>query len=162
MNTLAKISESYIEKGKRILKFLQFGAKTSNESMPFGYDGNPLKDTIAIHSSTSANGENVITGYINENQLASIGEVRLYSLSENKELKAFLWLKKDGTIELNGNDYSLTKFEPLEKSIKKLDTDINLELTKIAAAISLLGGAYAIKSISTDISESKAKNIKTE
>jgi len=162
MNTLAKISQTYIEKGKRILKFLQFGAKTSHESMPFGYDGNPLKDTVAIHSSTSANGENVIIGYINENQLANIGEVRLYSLDSKKSIKSVLWLKNDGTIELNGNTYCLTKYEPLESSIKQLDQKINDELVKIATAIAGVGGAYVPTPISTDISQAKAKNIKTE
>lgn len=162
MITLAKFSESFIEKGKRILKFLEFGAKSGNESAPFGYDGNPLKDTMAVHAKTSNNSENVIIGYINDDQKADIGEVRIYSLDSNKSLKSFLWLKKDGTIELNGNTYSLVKYEPLETAIKKHDTDINVELAKISAAISSLGGAYLPQQINTNISNSKAKNIKTE
>lgn len=161
MITLAKFSESFLEKGKRILKFLEFGAKSGNESAPFGYDGNPLKDTMAIHAKTSNNSENVIIGYINDNQKADIGEVRIYSLDSNKSLKSFIWLKKDGSIELNGNTYSLVKYEPLETAIKKHDTDINVELAKISAAISSLGGAYAPQQINTNISNSKAKNIKT-
>lgn len=162
MITLAKFSESFIEKGKRILKFLEFGAKSGNESAPFGYDGNPLKDTMAIHAKTSNNSENVIIGYINDNQKADIGEVRIYSLDSSKSLKSFLWLKKDGTIELNGSTYSLVKFEPLETAIKKHDTDINTELAKISAAIAPLGAVYVPAPINTDISNSKAKNIKTE
>lgn len=162
MITLAKFSESFIEKGKRILKFLEFGAKSGNESAPFGYDGNPLKDTIAIHAKTSNNSENVIIGYINDNQKAETGEVRIYSLDSNKSIKSFLWLKKDGTIELNGNTYSLVKFEPLETAIKKHDTDINAELAKISAAIAPLGAIYTPTPINTDISNSKAKNIRTE
>lgn len=162
MTTLAKISQTYIEKGKRILKFLEFGAKTSHESMPFGYDGNPLKDIVAIHAKTSNNSENVIIGYINENQLADVGEVRIYSLDSNKTVKSVFWLKNDGTIELNGNTYSLVRYEPLESSIKQLDQKINAELAKIATAIAGVGGAYVSTPISTDISQAKAKNIKTE
>lgn len=162
MITLAKFSESFLEKGKRILKFLEFGAKSGNESAPFGYDGNPAKDTMAIHARTSNNSENVIIGYINDNQKAEAGEVRIYSIDANKVLKSFLWLKSDGTIELNGDTYSLVKFEPLEAGIKKHDTDINAELAKISTAISALGGAYVPTPINTDITDSKAKNLKTE
>ena len=96
MITYAKIKSATIELGKRILKIEEFGAKTASESMPFGMDSNPIADMIAIHSTTSNNAESVIIGYINKNQIAGVGESRLYSLDANGVLKAFVYCKNDG------------------------------------------------------------------
>lgn len=156
----SKFFESIVEKGKRILKVQQFGAKSANEVSPFGIDANPVKGMTAIYAETSNNSENVIIGYINENQLAANGEVRLYSVDENKALKSFIWLKNDNTIEFNGNNYSMVRYEPLKQGIDNKDILINTELTKIATAIGLLGGSYVPSNIATDISLSKNEDLK--
>ena len=160
MITFSKFSESLIEAGKRVLKVMQFGAKTADESAPFGVDSSPIKDMVAIHCETSNNSESVIIGYINESQLAQKGEVRLYSLDENKQLKTFLWLKNNGTLELNGNNYTSVRFSPLQTAIQNTDTALNAEFVKIATAITGLGGVYTPSAINTDLSNAESNTVK--
>lgn len=160
MITFSKFKEAFLEAGKRILKVEQFGVKTATEVSPFGVDANPLKDMTAIFAETSNISESVIVGYINKNQLANIGEVRLYSLDENNAVKSFIWLKNDGTIELNGNTYSSVRYEPLESGINAKDNLINTELGKIATAIASLGGTYTVAPVSTNIASAKNEDVK--
>jgi len=161
MITFSKYFESTIQQGKRILKVLQFGAKTANESMPFGIDSQPIKGMTAIYADTSNNSESVIIGYINTNQLSNAGEIRFYSVDENNVLKSFLWLKNDGTLELNGNTYTAVRFEPLQSGINAKDNLINIELGKIAAVLnSLAPGSYTVTPISTNITNAKSEDVK--
>jgi hypothetical protein len=95
-----------------------------------------------------------------KNKIADSGEIRLYSLDANKALKSFIWLKNDNTIEFNGNTYSMVRFEPLESGISAKDNLINIELGKIATAISSLGGVYVPASITTNISTAKNEDLK--
>ena len=39
----SKFSDFVIENGKRVLKVLQFGAKSADECLPFGIDSVPIK-----------------------------------------------------------------------------------------------------------------------
>jgi len=160
MVTYGKYKSSILENGKRILKFLGIGgsASTASESMPFGIDSNPIADMIAIHSTTSNNAESVIIGYINKNQIAEVGESRLYSLDANGALKAFVYCKNDGILLLNGDTYSGVRYEPLNTGLGNQNTLINAELIKIQTAITSLGGAYA--NVSIDITTSKSDMVK--
>ncbi len=158
--TLANIVSSAIEFGRRILTVTQFGAKTSQESSPFGDDSNPLQGMTAVFAETTEIGEPVIIGYINENQLAAVGEKRLYSLDENGNESTFVWLKNNGNLELNGNTFSAVRFQNLQVSLQNSDTAINVELNKIAAAITTLGGTYVPVVIQTNIDNSESENVK--
>ena len=157
----SKFFESAVELGKRILKVQQFGAKSANEVSPFGVDANPIKGMTAIYAETSNNSETVVIGYINENQLANSGEVRLYSVDENKALKSFIWLKNDNTIEFNGNSYSSVRFEPLKQGINNKDILINAELAKIATAINAIApGSYVPGNITTNVDSAKNEDLR--
>lgn len=160
MITFSKFSDSVIEKAKRILKVSQFGAKTADEIAPFGVDANPIKGMTALYCDTTNSGESAVVGYINESQLSDNGEIRIYSMDSNKAVKSFIWLKNDGTVEVNGNTYSMVRFEPLKTGIQNTDTAINTELTKIAIAITSLGGTYVPTPISTNIDASKNNMVK--
>lgn len=160
MITFAKVKSSSIEFGERILKVLQFGAKTANECGPFGIDSNPIENMTAIYSITSNAGEDVILGYINKNQLAEPGETRLFSLDSEGILKGEFWIKNDGTILMNGGGYSAVRFENLNAKLLDQKDDINTELTKINASISALGGTYTISPITLDLSNCESETIK--
>ncbi len=161
MITFAKLDSTLINNlGKRIIKFFEFGAKTASESSPFGIDSNPIKGMTAVHSQSSNNGESVIIGYINTNQLSESGESRMYSVDENNTLKSFIWNKKDGKLWLNGNGYSSVRFEPLQSALSAQKDLINAELLKIQTAISTLGGAYAKTDITININSSKSEDVK--
>ena len=161
MISISKISSSIIEKGYRTLKVLQFGPKTADECAPFGEDSNPLKGMSAIFAETSVEGEPVIIGYLNENQLAGVGEKRIYSLKEDGSVSSFIWLNNDGKIQLNGNVDNVVRYSKLEDAISLMDTSINAELAKIAQAILILGGSYIVKPIQTNISAAKIDDLKT-
>lgn len=158
--TLSVIKDAIIKKGMRILKVQQLGAKTADECMPFGEDSNPLEGMVAIFAETGVSGEPVIIGYINKNQLAGKGEKRIYSLKEDGNLSSYIWLKGNEEIHINGNQNSLTKYEPLDLAVKNLDSQLNEQLTLIATAIGTVGGSYVPTTIQTNISNAKAEDLK--
>lgn len=160
MISFSTYKSAVIANGKRILKVLQFGVKTAGECMPFGEDGSPLSNMMAVYAKTSNIAEPVIIGYINKNQLAQPGEKRIYSLRPDGTLSTYAWLHNDGTMELAGNGNNLVRYTALNNGLTAQDTAINTELTKIAVAIASLGGTYAPATINTDISESKINEIK--
>ena len=161
--TLAKLKESFKDGAYRMFKVFQFGAKTAAECSPYGYDSNPnIEDLDAVFSETSARVESVILGFIQKNRFANKGETRLFSEDENGKTVSFVWLKNNGDLELNGKTDNLVKFNPLNNSTNNFSSEINSELVKIQAAITSLGGSYAMSNVSFDISESKADTLKTK
>lgn len=164
MNLISVISTEVDNMQRRIVKFLRMGKKdirTSLETSPYGVDSNPIKGMIAIYGETGQNGQTVIVGYINKNQLSDVGEFRTYSTDADGTLKFYTWLKKDGTYEIGGNSHNAIRYSPLNTALQNQVTSINAELTKIATAITGLGGAYAINPVSLDISQAKINEIKT-
>jgi len=161
MITLSKFKSSIISSGKRILKVFQYSAKTANECAPFGDDSNPISGMTAIFAETSEIGEPVIVGYVNEKQISAPGEKRLYSLKSDGSESIYIWLRNNGKIEMGGKSHNLVRYTPLNLGISDKDKLINLELVKIATAISTLGGSYTPSDITTDISDSKISEIET-
>lgn len=160
MITFSKTDSSIIERAKRILKVIQFGAKTAKESSPYGFDSSPIKGMTAIYAETSNKAESVVVGYINKNQLAEIGEARIYSTNEAGTTMATIFLKNTGDIHLNGNEYSAVRFEPLSQSVQEMRDAINMELSNIAFAITSLSGTYAPTPLNTNINSSKSQTVK--
>ena len=135
MITFAKYKSSAIENGKRILKVLQFGVKTAKESSPFGFDSQAPEGYTAIYAESASKEEAVVVGYINKEQLAEVGESRMYALGSNGELGGFVYCKGDGTVGLNGFDHSSVRFGPLVEALQAQNVLINAELAKISAAV---------------------------
>jgi hypothetical protein len=94
------------------------------ETSPFGIDSNPIKDMAAIYAETAKIGETVLIGYINKDQLAAIGETRLFSKDAAGLLKAYVWAKNDGILELNGNTDFAVKFSKLKEAFDELKDDV--------------------------------------
>lgn len=157
MITNSVVNDTYTDEGMRMIKVDQFGAKEVYECSPFGFDSNPIKDMTAVYADTSENGEPIIIGYINENQIAEKGELRLYNSNE-----AYIQLKIDNTIELNGSDRTIVAYQDLVRELNKTINDLNTELTKIQTAISGLGGVYTLKNVEIDISSSEVKDVKVK
>ena len=157
MITNATVDSTSTEDGMRMIKVDQFGAKEPYECAPFGFDSNPVKDMTAVYADTSENGEPVIIGYINENQLSDIGELRLYNSN-----KSYIWLKNDDTIELNGNSRTIVAFIDLKTELENTINKLNVELTKIQTAITALGGAYAQVNVEVNINSSEVKDVKVK
>lgn len=160
MITLSKLKSSTIEGTKRILKVLQFGAKTAKEVSPFGFDSCPVEDLTAIFAETSNADESVIIGYIQADRLAQAGASRLFSIDPTtKQLKAEIWLKTDGTITLNRGTNKAVLFEPLNQKLTDHNNAINAELIKIQTAITELTGTYLNVPITLDLTPAKSEKV---
>lgn len=161
MITFSKVKDSIVELGKRILKVEQYGAKTAKVASDYGDDSQPLKNMTAIYAETAVNSEPIIVGYINTQQIAKEGEKRLYSQTPQGSLSFDIYLKNDGTCEIGGNIDNAVRFTPLNNGIILKDNLINTELSKIATAITALGGTYTPSAVATDLSLAKIQEIKT-
>ncbi|OJV51656.1 MAG: hypothetical protein BGO31_00180 [Bacteroidetes bacterium 43-16] len=158
------IKNVFIRAKQRIIQVMAMGEQDIREpyeSMPFGIDSAPLDGMVALYSDTSNSEESVIIGYINENQVAKMGEIRLYSLDGNGDQSTFIHLKNNGTIEFMGNTHNLVRYMPLNLGLQELVTKINTELSKIATGISGVGGVYLPTYTSLNISNSKIDELKT-
>lgn len=125
---LVRVFSTAVVKGYRKIKSLCFGKadlQTPDEGAPYGFDSNPVKDTIAILAESSIKGEPVIIGYLNKNRLAAVGEARLYSTDDSGQQKFYVWLKNDGTCEIGGNTDNMVRYSKLETAFNQLKTDFN-------------------------------------
>jgi len=164
MNAVKIISTEIDELRRRLVKFLRFGkndVQTAIEAAPYGVDSHPVKDMIALYAPTTQNGKSVIVGYLNKNQLAEVGELRLFSTNTQGDEQAYVWLRSSGDIELNGDTDNLIRYSKLSNRLNTLVSDINAELAEIAIGISAAGGAYTPVPIAIDISDTKIDNLKT-
>lgn len=134
MIALVKIISSEFDTFKRrVVKVLRLGkddVQTGKEAMPFGVDSSPIKDMVGVFMDTAEKGKPVLVGYLNKNQLAQSGETRLFSLDSQGTLKAYLWLKNDGNLLLNGDADNAVRFSKLEEGFNKLKDDFNNLVTK--------------------------------
>ncbi len=128
MNIISKVISSRIVSSETLIKFLGFGkndVREKNESAPFGIDSNPVKDMSAIVIPTSEIGREIVIGYINVNQLAAVGETRIFSTNESGVLQVAIHLKNDGIIEVGGNNDNLVRFTELKAGFEQLKADFN-------------------------------------
>jgi hypothetical protein len=149
---------------KRIMKFLRLSKKdvqTAVEVGPYGFDSGAIKGMVAVYSKTIVDGKTVILGYWNKEQLAGIGELRLYGTNANGDLKCWTWLKNDGTYEVLGNGDNMVRYKPLDDSLQSFKNAISVELGKIATGIAGAGGSYTPGALSIDTSDAKIDRIKT-
>lgn len=160
MASIVKIDSTNIDDGFRVAKIEQYGTKTADVVQSFGEDSNPIKGMTAIFQETDTNGDPIIVGYINKNVVAAEGERRMYSLGSDGSEQAFIWLKNNGDIELNGNSDNVVRFSELESSLMIMVQKLNIELAKIQAGISSAGGAYAKVDVDIDVSNAKVENVK--
>lgn len=160
MITFSKVIDFLLSNKERTVKVQEFGVKTAIEISPFGLDSGPLKGMTAIYANTSNDSEQIIIGYINRNQVAKLGEIRLYATDSNGNEVGFIYLKDNGQINILGDSYSAVRFEPLKQAIDTKDQLINAELIKIQTAITALGGAYIPSNITTSLDTSKSDDIK--
>lgn len=132
MNTVKVISTEIDNLKRRVVKFLRMGkfdVQTSIEVSPVGIDSNPVKDMVAIYAETGIKGKTFIIGYLNKNQLADIGELRLYSTDADGGEKFYTWLKNDGTMEIGGNTKNMVRFQELKDGFDELKGDFNTFIT---------------------------------
>lgn len=172
---IVKTIASRIEKAKRLIKLLRMGLSDTQEvyqAAPYGTDSVPIKDAIAIYGPTTVNGEAVVIGYINANQLAAAGEHRTFSTNADGEVQFYIWQKADGTCEIGGTGDFMVRYNELETAFNDLRQDLNNHIqdwntfaNAYAPGSPTTTGTPATASASTpsaaDISPAKITEIKT-
>ena len=96
-----------------------------DDATPSGVDASPIKGMTAVFAETSKANNPVIIGYIDKHKLANSGEIRIYSQDDSGELKSYVYCKKDGTININGDANHLTRYEDLKTAFDQLKSDFN-------------------------------------
>lgn len=167
MITIVKtLSSEFDNLKRRIIKVLRFGksdVQTSKEIGPFGIDSNPLEGMYAIHAETGTKGKTVIIGYIKPDQLAAVGEMRMYSTDANGALKTYTWLKNDGTIEVGGSDDFMVRYSKLEEAFNELKGKFNsFAAAYTPGSSSSVGTPPTISQSTADITQAKITSIKTK
>lgn len=170
MNLVKVISTSLNSKAQRLIKFLRFGRadiQTALQYSPYGFDSNPIKDMVAIYSPTSDNGETVIIGYLNKNQKAAVGELRIFATNDSGTEQFYVWLKKTGIIEIGGDTNFAVKFNELKTEFNKLKTDHNNFLTEYKQHVHILtltaGTGSAAPTVSSQVANSSnIDNVKND
>lgn len=148
--------------GFRILKVQEQGLKTPFIFEGFGEDSHPLKNMTALIADTDADGEQVVIGYLDIEKITEIGEKRIFSLTPDGELSAYVWLKNNGDIVFNGEGNTLVRYNELKKKCDELQQFINTELVKIQSAITGLKGYYTASAVDFNISDANADKLKCE
>lgn len=157
----------------RWIKVLRKGTKDileEKQSSPWGIDSNPIKDMVAVYDMSGCNGEGIILGYVHKHNIAAVGETRLFCTNDNDEEQFYVWLKKDGTLELGGNSNHLVKYQELKTAFDQLRTDFNNLVsvfnTHVHAGVTTGGGSSGVTpttgtASTADMSTAKINEIKT-
>lgn len=127
MNVVKTIS-TQIKDSIRFIKFLRMGRSDVQESRqvaPYGTDSNPIKDMVAIYAPTGEDGKTVVIGYVNKNQIADVGEHRIFSTNTNGDVQMYVHLKNDGTAEFGGDSNFMVRYNELETAFNQLKSDFN-------------------------------------
>lgn len=134
---LLRITDSEInENGQLVVKAI--GAKstyTAEEYAPHGTDARPPKNTTALFSTTEAQGDEAMVGFLIVGRKAEIGEHRIFSTDANRNFKFNVWLRADGTCLIGDSDNpsEYTEFATLANELKtkleEIKTSINNNAT---------------------------------
>jgi len=147
------------------IKVLRYGMNdivTGDNSTPAGIDSKPVSGATAVFAQTSAKGEPVVLGYINNSDLTNPGEIRIYATDADGVEVFSVYLKNNGTIEIGGDADNMVRFNPLNTNFAGLVSDLNLEFGKIAVAINaIVPGSYTPALINRSISGAKIDEVKT-
>jgi len=128
INIVKVISSKYNDAKQLFVNVRRFGKNDIREEIqvgPAGDDSRPIEKMTAIFSETGVQGDAVIIGYLSEQGLAESGEKRLYSQDDDGNIKFFVWLKKDGTIEIGGDADNAVRYSKLESEFNKLNDKFN-------------------------------------
>ena len=94
---------------------------------PSGDDSVPLPDDVGCFIPRDESGAYLVNGFIDsKNKCESQpGEKRFYSRDDSGIIKAYIYMRKDGIIELNGNEDFAVRFLVLEAEFNKLKDSYN-------------------------------------
>lgn len=128
MINVTKVISNSIKSATRFVKFLRMGKSDVQECRqvaPYGDDSSPIKGMAAIYAKTGEVGKPVIIGYVNKNQIADVGEKRIFSTDADGNVQMFLHLKNDGTAEFGGDADFMVRYNELKIGFDQLQKEFN-------------------------------------
>ncbi len=133
MGLMGKIIESIVKNQLREIRTEIYTnlIKSPRQILPSGMDSVPIEgDQGTMIVIAQSQGKGVQIGVYPDPQAES-GEVRFYSRDDNGAQQAFLWIKKDGNIEINGDADFAVAFNDLKSGFDTLKGDVNTFITTI-------------------------------
>jgi hypothetical protein len=176
MINVTKTISTSIKNAVRFVKFLRMGKSDVQEcrqASPFGVDSAPISDMAAIYAKTGEVGKPVVIGYINKNQIADVGENRLFSTDSDGNVVFYIHMKNDGTAEIGGDSDNMVRYSELESAFNELRSDLNSLITAynthahpyVGLAVTVPGVTSPTSATGTpstaDITPAKINEIKT-
>lgn len=122
-----KVVSSLVKSGLRYIKFLRYGpndVQQAQQIAAFGDDSNPPKGWFAVYAETATKGKPVVIGYFNKNQIAAVGEKRIFSTNSDGEVEFYIHMKANGTCEVGGSADNMVRFSKLKESVDELKNDL--------------------------------------
>lgn len=109
---------------------------------PAGDDSPPLPGDMGFFADNSQTGGRSCLGAIDQvnEPLAAPGERRLYARDANGAPVVVIWLKADGTLELNGDADNAVRFSELKTAFDQLQSDFNLHTHSVPG---VFAGAFS-------------------
>lgn len=157
MGIIGRIIRTLIEDNIReiVIEEYQGLTKKLRQVSPAGIDSNPLpEDQGAGFCVGDTTGKSVSVGVYCENCVAESGEIRLFARDDSAVEKTFVYLKKDGVLELNGNADFAVSWTDLNTILQAYNTAL------MGAFTSKLDGTGTNPLIVLDLSS--AKNLKVK
>ncbi len=133
MGLIGKVIESVVKNALREIRMEIFTnlIKSPRQVLPPGIDAAPiLGDQGVMIIIGQSPGKGVQIGVYPDPQAES-GEIRFYSRDDNGVQKAFLWVKKTGIVEINGDADFAVAFNDLKSGFDALKGDVNTFITTI-------------------------------
>jgi hypothetical protein len=156
MITYTRVKQAVTEFVK-VIRYGKDDIQTSDQAMPFGIDSKPVKDKIAVHSTTQNKDATVILGYLLQSEKTSEGETRIFATDQDGVEVFDIYLKNDGTCEFGGSGDFFVRYLALNTGLQAFITELNAQLTAGFATV-----PYTWPGVSLDISNSKIDKIKTD
>lgn len=157
MITFTRVKQATSE----FIKVLRYGRDdviTGSNILPHGINSKPTKNKVAIHLKTSANGDGVIIGYVDNSDLTKEGETRIYATDSNGVEKFAIMMYNDGTVDFGGDADNLVRYAKLETALATFKTTLMSQLT--AALPTLVWTPANTSAVTLDISTAKINEVK--
>jgi len=129
MNAIGTYISNTIESKFRKFKFRRFGrddVMTAYVGTQHGEDSVPVPGAKLIHISTTNSNENVIICTVHKaDDSLNVGEKVIYSTDQDGNVKAKIYLRNDGTIEITGDNIVMQEGEDYAVKYSKLESEFN-------------------------------------
>ena len=128
MNIVGTVDGVELKNQERKIKVVIGGTSDVRETDDCGtpgIDASPIRGMKAIYADTQVEGEEVIIGYIIDNQEVAPGEIKIFSQDDNGQMKFYAHLRKDGTCHFGGNQDNMVRYSALESAFNQLKSDFN-------------------------------------